>query len=158
MSIKGSESPSEQTDQNDFIRALQSNQQQLAKIQQQLDDILNNNQNESEIIPRKSHRNLQCCLVYTYVAETITTTTEINAWDVCFPHDFSQPQRLFFGFLVRNMDHYHAMLFEFCGKCSRMGTHFESQYHLQTNTNLSVQTPVKPNTNLLVQTPAKPNE
>ncbi|RIB00133.1 hypothetical protein C2G38_2235503 [Gigaspora rosea] len=134
-SAKGSESPSEQTDQNDFIfRVIQNNQQQLAKIQKQLNDILNN-QNESEITPRKSHRNLQCCLVYTYVVgknknlpspearyqeveiteddriydilrkmdrlylipykvtiqvspnnkfnpkETITTTTELNAWD-----------------------------------------------------------------------------
>ncbi|CAG8788845.1 1986_t:CDS:1, partial [Dentiscutata erythropus] len=23
--------------------------------------------------------------------ETITTTTELNAWGICFPHNFSQP-------------------------------------------------------------------
>ncbi|CAG8800096.1 42475_t:CDS:2, partial [Gigaspora margarita] len=52
--------------------------------------------------------------------ETITTTTELNAWNVCFSHDFSQPQ-------LQNMDHHYATLSEFCGKCNRWGTHFESQ-------------------------------
>ncbi|CAG8761473.1 18065_t:CDS:2, partial [Racocetra persica] len=59
--------------------------------------------------------------------KTITTTTELNAWDICFPQDFFQPQCQFFSFLVRNMDHHYATLIEFCGKCNHWGTHFESQ-------------------------------
>ncbi|CAG8544781.1 4881_t:CDS:1, partial [Racocetra fulgida] len=51
--------------------------------------------------------------------ETITTTTELNAWDICFSHDFSQPKCQFFGFLVQNMDHHYATLIEFCRKCNR---------------------------------------
>ncbi|CAG8748772.1 3204_t:CDS:1, partial [Cetraspora pellucida] len=58
--------------------------------------------------------------------DTITTTTDFNAWDVCFPHDNSQPRRRYFGFVVKNLDHHFATLLEFCGICNRWGTHFES--------------------------------
>ncbi|CAG8471686.1 9267_t:CDS:2 [Gigaspora rosea] len=57
---------------------------------------------------------------------TITTTTDINVWDVCFPHDPTQPHCQFFGFIAQNMNYCFATLLEFCEICSCWGTHFES--------------------------------
>ncbi|CAG8737429.1 8382_t:CDS:2 [Cetraspora pellucida] len=155
-------------------------------IQKQLTDIQQLLQSQSrkyqydEILPRRSHKTTQSCLVFTYVVgknkklpssearyqeveiteedkiykilekmdrtyiipynltimvapdqefhpkNTITTSTDMNAWDVCFPHDPTQPRRRFFGFEVQNMEHNYATLIEFCTACNRWGAHFGS--------------------------------
>jgi hypothetical protein len=57
--------------------------------------------------------------------DVITISSDFNVWDICFPHNSSQPSRLHFGFIVLNMDHFYATLIEYCERCRRWGTHFE---------------------------------